>query len=161
VNHRLLACALLVLFATGLRAADDAFVIEVSAKPDGGQGVSSRSADAATRARMTIAAQPRRKLEIKWSVTAAAGSKPAANVTVHAFLERSAAVGTAASPKPGPNAPYESAVGVDFSAGSKATGQISFEVPDAGDYLLRVETIGAAATAGREQAAALDVKVTP
>jgi len=110
---------------------------------------------------MTVAAQPRRKIAITWSVTAAAGSKPVPNVTVHAFLDRAAAAGSATAPKAGPNALYESAVGVDFTPGSRTTGQISIDAPDAGDYLLRVETIGAAASAGREQAAAIDVKVTP
>ena len=100
-------------------------------------------------------------MELTWSVTSAAGSKPAPNVTVHTFLERAAAVGAATAPKPGPTALYESAVSVNFEAGSRASGQISLEVPDAGDYLLRVETIGAAASAGREQAAAIDLKVTP
>jgi hypothetical protein len=153
--------AVLMLLGSTAGAADDPFVIDLSARADGGTAVTSHSADPARAPRMTLSAQPRRKIEIRWTVTEAATAKPAPNVTVHTFLERTAAAGPANAPKAGPNALYESAVGMDFSPGSRSTGQISIELPDAGDYLLRVETIGAARAVGREQAAVIALKVTP
>ena len=163
MNGRLLAVVLVLLASTTpLGAADDAFVIELSARADGAQRpVVSRSAGSATQKRLTVPALPRRKLEIKWSVATASGAKAVPDVTVHVFLERASAAGPANAPKASANALYDSAVGVDFVAGSRSAGQISIELPDAGDYVLRVETIGAAAKVGRDQAAAIDLKVSP
>jgi hypothetical protein len=164
VNGRLLTGFLVLLLASVMRlgAAGDAFVIELSARADGSQRpVVSRSAEPATPTRLTVSALPRRKLEIKWSVATASGVRAVPDVTVHVFLERASAAGAANAPKASPNALYDSAVGVDFAPGSRSAGQIAIEVPDAGDYVLRVETIVAAATVGREQAAALDLKVSP
>jgi hypothetical protein len=164
VKRRLPVVLIALLLASVMRlgAADEPFVIELSARADGSaRPVVSRSADSATPTRLTVPALPRRKLEIKWSVATASGAKAVPDVTVHVFLERASAAGAANAPKASANALYDSAVGVDFIAGSRSTGQISIEVPDAGDYVLRVETIGAAAKVGREQAAAIDLKVSP
>jgi len=146
---------------TGLRAADGSFVIELSARADGGdRTVTSRSTDAATPARLNLTARPRRKFEIKWSVAGANGVRPVPDVTVHVFLERLGAGSRANTPTAGPNALYESAVVSDFAPGSRCTGQVTLEVPEAGNYVLRVETIGAALS-GRQQAAAIDLAVSP
>ena len=163
MNGRLVAVFLVLLASIPpLGAADDAFVIELSARADGAQRpFVSRSAGSATQKRLTVPALPRRKLAIKWSVATASGAKAVPDVTVHVFLERASAAGPANAPKASPNALYDSAVGVDFVAGSRSAGQISIELPDAGDYVLRVETIGAAPKVGREQAAAIDLEVTP
>lgn len=161
MGGRFLPVVLVLASAISLRAADGPFVIELSARADGGQrAVTSRSSDAATPARLSLAAQPRRRLEIKWVVAGASGSRAVSDVTVHVFLERASAAGPANAPKPGPNALYESAVVSDFASGTRSTGQVTIEVPDAGDYVLRVETIGGA-TSVPKQAAAIDLAVTP
>src|SRR6185436_6535987 len=102
VSRRFLTVLIALLLASAMRvgAATDAFVIELSARADGSQQpVVSRSAELAAPTRLTLAALPRRKLELKWSVAIASGAKPVPNVTVHVFLERASAAGPANAPK--------------------------------------------------------------
>ena len=48
---------------------------------------------------------------------------------------------------------------MDFAPEAKSSADFSIEVPDPGDYVLRVETIGAAKKHGHEHFAALTLKV--
>ena len=151
----------LLASVVGLRAADGPFVIELSARADGGQrAVTSRSTDATTPARLSLATRPQRKLEIKWSVAGATGARSVPDVTVHVFLERVAAGGHANAVTAGPGALYDSAVISDVAPGSRCTGQVTIDIPEAGNYVLRVETRGTAIS-GREQAAAISLTVSP
>jgi hypothetical protein len=73
------------------------------------------------------------------------------DVTLHVSLDR--------IPKTGGDAVYESALVMNFEPGSKSSAELLLQAPAAGDYLLRVETIGAAKKLEREYFAAMDLKV--
>jgi hypothetical protein len=81
-------------------------------------------------------------------------------VTVHFFVDREDAIGQRDVPKPGADVVYESALTMDFAAHAKSSGDFVMEVPPVGNYLLRLETIGAARSHGHEHFAAIDLKVT-
>jgi hypothetical protein len=50
---------------------------------------------------------------------------------------------------------------MDFGPQGKSTGDFGIESPDAGNYVLRVETIGDGKTPRDECFAAIDLKVIP
>jgi hypothetical protein len=94
---------------------------------------------------------------VQWSVASGATGAPISDITVHVFMDRGDARG--AAPKPGPKALYESALIQDFEPGVKSSGEFRMPMPEAGSYLVRVETIGAAKKLGKEVAAAMQVLV--
>jgi hypothetical protein len=94
---------------------------------------------------------------VQWSVANGAAGTALSDITLHVFLDRGDA--RAAAPKPGPKALYESALIQDFEAGVKSSGEFRMPMPEAGTYLVRVETIGAAKKLGKEVAAAMQVSV--
>jgi hypothetical protein len=94
---------------------------------------------------------------VQWSVANGAAGTPLSDITLHVFMDRGDA--RAAAPKPGPKALYESALIQDFEAGVKGSGEFRMPMPEAGTYLVRVETIGAAKKLGKEVAAVMQVSV--
>jgi hypothetical protein len=96
-------------------------------------------------------------VSVQWSVANGAIGTPLSDITVHVFMDRGDA--RAAAPKPGPKAVYESALIQDFEAGVKSSGEFRIPMPQAGTYLVRVETIGAAKKLGKEVAAVMQVSV--
>lgn len=95
-----------------------------------------------------LAARPGDSLRVRWSVSNS-GKTAAPDVTLHVSLKKSA----------GGDAAYESALVMDFDAKANASGDVAIQAPGAGDYALRVETIDAAKTLGREAAAEMSVHV--
>ena len=105
----------------------------------------------------TITAKAKEVVWVQWSVANGATGAALSDITLHVFLDRGDA--RAAAPKPGPKALYESALIQDFEAGVKSSGEFRMPMPEAGAYLVRVETIGAAKKLGKEVAAVMQVSV--
>jgi hypothetical protein len=94
---------------------------------------------------------------VQWSAVNGATGVALPDITLHVFMDRGDA--RAAAPKPGPKALYESALIQDFEAGVKSSGEFRMPMPEAGTYLVRVETVGAAKKLGKEIAAVMQVSV--
>ena len=103
----------------------------------------------------TFTAKAKEVVWVQWSVTNGAAGTALSDITLHVFMDD----GRAAAPKPGPKALYESALIQDFEAGVKSSGEFRMPMPEAGTYLVRVETIGAAKKLGKEVAAVMQVSV--
>lgn len=103
----------------------------------------------------TFTAKAKEVVWVQWSVTNGAAGTALSDITLHVFMDD----GRAAAPKPGPKALYESALIQDFEAGVKSSGEFRMPMPEAGAYLVRVETIGAAKKLGKEVAAVMQVSV--
>ena len=90
-------------------------------------------------------------LNVQWSVLNPDKGGSIPDVTLHLSLNRNA--------KSDADTIYESAFVMDFEPGSKGSAELLIQVPSAGSYVLKIETIGAAAKLGREYSATIDVKV--
>lgn len=90
-------------------------------------------------------------LNVQWSVLNPDKGGSIPDVTLHLSLSRNA--------KSDADTIYESAFVMDFEPGSKGSAELLIQVPSAGSYVLKIETIGAAAKLGREYSATIDVKV--
>lgn len=166
--RRFLLIVSLCLFVAAARSAlcagGDLFTMELSARVDSQQQTARgqpSSAPATNAARPVLTAKSKAKLRIGWSVINQEKTGSIPDVTVHFFLDKEYAIGQREVPKPGSNVVYESALVMDFPAQAKSAADFLVEVPDAGNYLLRLETIGAAKTHGHEHFAAMDLKVVP
>lgn len=105
----------------------------------------------------TFAAKAKEVVWVQWAVANGVAGAALSDVTLHVFMDRVDA--RAAAPKPGPKALYESALIQDFEAGVKSSGEFRMPVAEAGTYLVRVETIGAAKKLGKEVTAVMQVSV--
>jgi hypothetical protein len=90
-------------------------------------------------------------LNVQWSVLSPDKGGFIPDVTLHLSLNRNA--------KSEADTIYESALVMDFEPGSKGSAELLIQVPTAGSYVLKIETIGAATKLGREYSAAIDVKI--
>jgi hypothetical protein len=113
-------------------------------------------------------AQPRRvlhvkageRIQVKWTLSNIHSKDSFKDVLVHFFAAREDIVGQKAVPKLGKDVAAETALTVDFAPGDRTQGELSFSIERAGPYLLRLETLGAAAgLRGHEYYAALDLVV--
>jgi hypothetical protein len=104
-----------------------------------------------------FAAKAKEVVWVQWSALNGAAGTPLSDITMHVFMDHGDA--RAAAPKPGPKALYESALIQDFEAGVKSSGEFRMPIPEAGTYLVRVETIGAAGKLGKEVTAVMQVSV--
>jgi hypothetical protein len=129
-------------------AAEKDFTVELEARAPGHQD-SVRAGD--VRNGTTLALKTGDSLNVQWSVLNPDKGASIPDVTLHTSLSRDA--------KSGADAIYESALVMDFEPGSKSSAEFSIQVPSAGSYVLKVETIGAATKLGREYSAAINVKV--
>jgi hypothetical protein len=159
---RVAMCLLVAIPESTILAAAQPFTIEVSVRADAQQQQTQRScSSSAPGARPVVTTITRTKLHVRWTVLYQEKTGRFADVTVHAFVEKEAALGQTTAPKPGPNVVYESALVMDFGPQGKSTGDFVIESPDVGNYLLRVETIGDGKTPRDECFAAIDLKVIP
>ena len=135
------------------RAADDLLMMELSARVDAqqqtarGQAVSPASNRSP---RAVLAAKSGAKIRIRWSVVNQDKTGAVPDVTVHVLLDDDQH-----------NAVYESALVMDFAAQAKSSADFVVVAPAPGNYVLRLETIGAARSHGHEHAAVMDMKVLP
>jgi hypothetical protein len=146
--------AAIVLLAPCFGAGANDFAISLKVQSGGREqtAVSGQSA-----APPTFTAKAKEPVVVQWTVANSAAGAALSDVTLHVFLDRGDA--RAAAPKPGPKALYESALIQDFGAGVKSSGEFRMPIPEAGTYLVRVETIGAAKKLGKEVAAVIQVAV--
>ena len=108
-------------------------------------------------ARPVFQAKVMEGVSVQWSAVNGAPGIALPDVTLHVFMDR--AFTSAGAPKPGPNALYESAVVLDLEPGAKSSGEFRMPMPESGNYLVRVESIGAARKLGKEVVAAMQVSV--
>jgi len=157
-------CLFFAVAPCALCAGDDLLTMELSARVDSRQQTARgqlSSAPATNSARPMLTAKSKAKLRIEWSITNQEKTGSIPDVTIHFFLDKPYAPGQREVSKPGANVVYESALVMDLAAQAKSAADFIVEVPDAGNYLLRLETIGAAKTHGHEHFAAMDLKVVP
>ena len=98
-------------------------------------------------------------LRVQWLAANPETGSTLSDVTLHVFMERGTALLRDVTPKPSANAVYESAVVLDFEPGARSMGEFRLPLSESGDYLLRVETIGASKKLGHESFAAIEVSV--
>jgi hypothetical protein len=148
------ALALVVLLGPCFGAGANDFTINLKVQSGGREhtAISGQSG-----APPTITAKAKEVVWVQWSAANGATGAPLSDITLHVFLDRGDA--RAAAPKPGPKALYESALIQDFEPGVKSSGEFRMPMPEAGTYLVRVETIGAAKKLGKEVAAVMQVSV--
>jgi hypothetical protein len=100
------------------------------------------------------------RLVVHWDLRNADPRATSKNVVVHFVAVKVEAPGQAAVPRRDKDVVAESALTMDFRPGDHTEGELSFTLDRPGTYLLRLETIGAAAgPEGHEHFAALDVSV--
>jgi hypothetical protein len=129
-------------------AAEKDFTVELEARTAGHQDTV-RASD--RRNGPTLALKTGDSLNVQWSVLNPDKGGSIPDVTLHLSLNRNA--------KSDADTIYESAFVMDFEPGSKGSAELLIQVPSAGSYVLKIETIGAAAKLGREYSATIDVKV--
>ena len=135
----------------------DDFTIEVGAHAPEGQQKADSGAKGTAAA--PLAAKPGDRLILQWAATNPQRGTLLPNVTLHVVLDRQGGSGKTDNRQSAAPAVYESAWVMDFDAGSKTSGEVLIQAPGSGDYLLRVETIGAAARLGREKRAIISLRV--
>jgi hypothetical protein len=129
-------------------AAEKDFTVELEARTAGHQDTV-RASDRRNGA--TLALKTGDSLNVQWSVLNPDKGGSISDVTLHLSLNRNA--------KSDADTIYESAFVMDFEPGSKGSAELLIQVPSAGSYVLKIETIGAATKLGREYSATIDVKV--
>ena len=98
-------------------------------------------------------------ITVKWTLRRAEKASPVKDVLVHFFVVKVEKLNQHEAPKLTQNVVAESALTMDFKALDKAEGQLSFTIPRAGVYLLRLELKGAPEKDGREPSVSLDLQV--
>ncbi len=159
VSRLFLAC----LFLHGgvpAGAQGDGLVVELQARTDGQQRTASGSSTTgAAGTRPVLTATAGHNLSVQWSIVNQDKTAGLADVTVHCFLTKENAIGQSGAPQLGPDVTYESALVMDFAPQAKSAADFVLQAPEPGNYLLRVETVGALKQHGHEHFAAIDVKV--
>ena len=135
------------------RAADDLFTMELSARVDAAQQTAHGQpvSPALNRSpRAVLATKSGTKIRIRWSIVNQEKTGIIPDVTVHLLLDHDQK-----------DAVYESALVMDFAAQARSSADFVVAALAPGNYVLRLETIGAARSHGHEHAAVMDVKVRP
>ena len=159
VSHLFFAC-LFLQASVPVGAQGDALVVELQARTDGQQRTASGSSTAgAAGTRPVLTATAGHNVSVQWTIVNQDKAAGLADVTVHCFLTKENAIGQSGSPPLGPEVTYESALVMDFAPQAKSTADFVLQAPEPGNYLLRVETVGALKQHGHEHFAAIDVRV--
>jgi hypothetical protein len=111
--------------------------------------------------RAVLAVKAGSTVTVKWVLRNTAKKTTFKDVLVHFFVVKEKEIGQRAVPKLDPRqVVIETGQTADFKPKDTAKGEFSFAIDQAGSYLLRLETIGAAATRDdNEYFAAIDVRV--
>ncbi len=113
-----------------------------------------------TKPRKVMTVKAGERLTLHWKVINVSAKESFKNVLIHLMAVPEEKVGQVNVPKAKENVAAESAAVMDFNPGEKAKGDLVFTIERPGIYLVRVETIGAAAgPEGHEHFAALDLMV--
>lgn len=139
-------------------ASDREFALRLEARW-GEQEQAARSDSSAAAARPVLTAKTKTPLRVRWSASSLAKTGAVTDVTVHCFLAKEAALGQRALPDLTDGAPYESALTMDFAPGRESSADFVLQLPEPGDYLLRVETLDPQRPEKSPDFAALDVRV--
>ncbi len=158
-------CFTLVLagcLAASAEAWADPLVISLEAKA--GKAKAVRGTGAAhggkPRARAVLDVKAGGRVTVTWTLRNADPKAAFKDVLVHFFAVREKEIGQAAVPRLDRGVIVESALTVDLNPKDRTQGEIDFVVEKPGSYLVRLETIGAAAVRGApEYSAALDLRV--
>src|SRR5262245_24185599 len=147
--------AIILTLVSPSHAAQDLFVLQLSVQSGGDQ----RTAQDTRRPVLTV--KPNARPRVKWSAVNQQKSGTLRDVTMHLVVDKENTVGQREQPKPGPDVVYESALVMYFAPQAKSEADFTLDAPQPGAYLLRLETIGAAATHGHEHVVAIDLQVQP
>ncbi len=161
---RTLLAGLLVLgwLSRPAPAAAHHFTIDLKVQAD--KATRTATADTAgagvkSRERAVLRVKARTKIAVRWTLTNA-GKTTVKDVIVHFFAVAQDKVGQVTVPKLTRGVAAESALSMDFQPKDSTRGELSFTLDTPGAYLLRLETIGAAAGGeDHEHFAALDIVV--
>ena len=129
------------------RAADDLFIMELSARVDAQQQTARGQAVSPTSnrsPRAVLATKLGTRIRIQWSIVNQEKTGIIPDVTVHLLLDHGQK-----------DAVYESALVMDFAAQARSSADVVVAAPAPGNYVLRLETIGAARSHGHEHLAGL------
>jgi hypothetical protein len=98
-------------------------------------------------------------VQVSWRAENVSRSDEFKEVTIHFFVVAEKDLGQPQIPKLGEGVVHEGALSMDFKPREKANWRLTLKIPEAGNYLLRVETIGMALKQGHEYYTALDLAV--
>jgi hypothetical protein len=98
-------------------------------------------------------------ITVKWTLRNTDPAATVKDVLVHFFVVRQEKLDQPEVPKLNKHVAVESALTMDFRPQDRTEGEITFAVPQAGYYLIRVELKGAAGKSERAPFAALDLVV--
>jgi hypothetical protein len=157
-----LGLALGCVLTTATAGASD-FEIRASIKSDGRETQTERTNQSPSQNRTL----PRPVMEVdrntavlfSWHAENTGKSETFEDVLVHFFVVEEKKTGQIQVPKLSAGVVYEGALTMDFRPRDKANWQMTLKIPDAGSYLVRVETIGMPAKHGHEHFAAMDLVV--
>src|SRR5207245_5534887 len=141
----------------------DHFAIELQVKTSAGTGTvhaQTMALGAKAKARPVLEGAAGKTITVHWTLTCTDSNETFKDVVAHFFIIKEEKAGQPAVPKLDKNVEVESALTMDFKPGVKARGEQTFQIGKPGVYLVRLETIGAAASAGsngHEHFASLDL----
>ncbi|HEV2472443.1 MAG TPA: hypothetical protein VGS41_07255 [Chthonomonadales bacterium] len=111
--------------------------------------------------RPVVHAQIGHWVRVKWQMKSAYPHGVMKAVTVHFFVVREEAAGQKPVPNPAGSAGFvDNSLTMDFQPDGQASGAIRFHAPDAGDYLVRVQSENTYQEHGHEHFAAIDLVVS-
>ena len=97
---------------------------------------------------------------VRWTLRSVARKETVKDIVVHFFATKEEKAGQQVVPKLDKEVAVETALTMDFKPTDKTEGELTFTLDKPGCYLVRLETIGAAAgSAGHEYFAAMDLVV--
>jgi hypothetical protein len=158
------AFAALVLLG-GLQSPAGAHHFAIDLEVRSGAGRQMAHAEAAAigskpKARAVLEVRSGAPVTVKWTLRSADPKATFKDVVVHFFIVKEEAAGQPSVPKLDRDVVAESALTMDFKPGDQARGGLTATVEKPGNYLLRLETIGAAVGVnGHEHFAAVDMVV--
>ena len=150
---------LLALLGGQLQESND-FTVKLEARAASGRQIAETqrfALDAESKPRAVLTVKRGQMVDVKWTVTCTTQQATYQDLLVHCFVVKEAKAGQAAVPKLDKDVALESALTMDFNSKDRAKGKLAFKLESPGAYLLRVETMGALSSAGREFFAAMDV----
>ncbi len=115
--------------------------------------------EARPRPRPVLRTQAGEQVKVRWLLRSTDAKATVRNVLVHFSIAREEKAGQTAVPQGDNNVVAESALTMDFPPGEAAEAELQLIMMQAGSYLVRLETIGAAVQSGHEHFATLDLVV--
>jgi hypothetical protein len=147
----------------GATAIGNDFEIRVSIKSEGRETHTVRTDESPARSqkqsRPVVELEHDKTVVLSWHAENKDKSETYEDVLVHFFVVEEKRTGQSEVPKLSAGVIYEGALTMDFRPRDATDWRSKFKIPDAGNYLVRVETIGMAARHGHEHFAAMDLVV--